>query len=295
MDSAPTEEEIRFWVSDLLEHGEYHVPLNNIPVSGYDRITAEVLTKSIMAGMLIGGQAAAVDAYANTGIRTTFDGLNPAAADWAANYSSTQVTGITDVTKQAIQDLVEKGFREGIHPNQLAKQIRPLIGLTTGQAQAVESYRQKLIDEDAVAPARIEKAVAKYRNKLHNERARTIARTETITSSAMGQQLLWEQMVADGELDETVIQRVWITAMDERKCPVCGALNGRTVGLRDNFSHTTDGSSGGAGKTYTALTPAIHPNCRCSIAMRVVSKRDGQGSKFYRREATKTARPGNRA
>ena len=52
-------------------------------------------------------------------------------------------------------------------------------------------------------------------------------------------------------------QKMWITANDERVCPVCGPLHGQKVLVSEQF-HTKEGSF---------WTPGLHPNCRCTVRL----------------------------
>ena len=47
--------------------------------------------------------------------------------------------------------------------------------------------------------------------------------------------------------------KTWLTADDERVCPVCGSVDGDKVGMHEKFSNGHD-------------LPPAHPNCRCGIA-----------------------------
>ena len=75
-----------------------------------------------------------------------------------------------------------------------------------------------------------------YRNG-YERRAPMVARTETIAASAEG--------TREGYKDLGVKQVEWLTAIDERQCPDCEALNGERWALDE------------------ATMPPLHPNCRC--------------------------------
>jgi len=54
------------------------------------------------------------------------------------------------------------------------------------------------------------------------------------------------------------VVKIWLTAADERVCPICGGLDGETVNLHARFSN---------GLMY----PPAHPQCRCAVAYEEVT------------------------
>ena len=83
-------------------------------------------------------------------------------------------------------------------------------------------------------------------------RLQVLARTEIIRASALGS-------VATFRQNEDVLRGwEWLTAEDERVCPICAPLDGRIFDLNGN---TLDGK-GGASHSV----PPAHPQCRCSLA-----------------------------
>lgn len=97
--------------------------------------------------------------------------------------------------------------------------------------------------------------------KANDSRAEKIARTETIKASNAGQRLAWEQSgVVEG--------KQWLTAADERVDPICAALDGTFIPLRDNFFEKGDEfAAGGAKIGFIAdvQEPPAHPMCRCTL------------------------------
>lgn len=110
-------------------------------------------------------------------------------------------------------------------------------------------------------------------------RAARIAATEITRIYAMGNQIIW---MASG----LVGAKRWMTANDERVCPLCGSLDGTIVQLEGNFALDANGVGNSPqmkailGKRFTPelgtrkantllkggsswLTPPAHTNCRC--------------------------------
>lgn len=75
-------------------------------------------------------------------------------------------------------------------------------------------------------------------------RSAMIARTETTNAANMG-----SLSAAKRGGCQT---KTWYTAMDERVCPYCGILHGKTIGIDDVFPGDI-------------LGPSRHPNCRCTL------------------------------
>lgn len=90
------------------------------------------------------------------------------------------------------------------------------------------------------------KRLQKIGTDISKSRAKTIVATET---QAITEFIRYETARLNG-----VKEKVWMTALDERVCPVCGPLHGKTINMGTNFS---------GGETFTSLFPPAHVNCRC--------------------------------
>lgn len=179
----------------------------------------------------------------------------------AAQKSATLVTAVTSETRQAIRQVIVAGQRDGLSPQQMATQIRSLVGLTARQASAVDKLRRQLGAEGKSQDA-INAAADRYAARLLRQRARTIARTETIKAANRGQEAIWQQMTHDGLIPRGALKR-WIVTPDDRLCPVCAAVGGQEVPLNDAFQT-------GYGPVQS---PPAHPNCRCAMGLVAASLR----------------------
>lgn len=168
-----------------------------------------------------------------------------------AAQGGTLIREVTEEQYRAINILVRQAsFSETMDVQQLAKAIRPTVGLTTRQAQAAYNRYQQAI-KDGYSQEEARAIQAKYAERLHRTRAETIAITEMAYAYNYGQQAYMEQCINDGLIGGDV-KKKWMTAFDERVCDVCGKLDGEVVFLAAEFS---DGS----------YTPPAHPRCRCTI------------------------------
>ena len=157
---------------------------------------------------------------------------------------------VSEEQYKAINVLVRQAtMAEDMTVDQLARAIRPTVGLTTRQSQAAMNVYNQAI-ADGYTPQQARNIQAKYAERVHRIRANTIAQTEMAYAFNYGEQMAVEQAIKDGLIGSA--DKEWSTAEDERVCKHCGPLDGETVPLDGVFS---------IGKKL----PPAHPNCRCAI------------------------------
>jgi len=100
-----------------------------------------------------------------------------------------------------------------------------------------------------------------------NYRAERIARTETARAANRATEFAYMQ---SGEVEG----KEWVTALDERTCPWCEDMNGKTMGLGENYFDEGDSLTvtGDKGKPQIIhfdyeeiIDPPLHANCRCTL------------------------------
>lgn len=206
--------------------------------------------------LFVAGAQAGRAALPRMDLRLRFDAANPFAVAEARDHAARLVVEVTRETREAIRAVVARAFEEGIPPREAAQLIRPLVGLTTRQAQAVASLRADLIARGASRTAALREAQA-YAGALLKRRALTIARTETIAASSRGQLAAWDDAARRGLIGARS-RKVWITTPDDRLCPRCRPLDGKQAALDGTF----------VDRLGTAVkAPPLHPNCRCAIGL----------------------------
>lgn len=178
-----------------------------------------------------------------------FDAKNPQAQRVAERIAANMVTNVGDKTIQAIRALIVRSIREGIPVYDAARMIREMVGMTAPQAQAAMTYRETLINS-GLSIQRVDTLMERYVKRKIRERAKTIARTETITALNRGQQESWRQAKRDGFLDDKAMKEVIVTP-DEKLCPICSGLDGQAVPIDEPFQ-TARGEF---------MSPAFHPRC----------------------------------
>lgn len=186
---------------------------------------------------------------AKSPIRFRFDDKAAAAVKAAEKMAAKMIVKISKETEKAIRNLIATAIRTGIPPAEAARTIRPLIGLTSAQGQAVMKYREQLI-ESGLSREVIDKKVDRYAAEKLVERGDNIARTEILDALNEGQKEAWEQAQDAGLLSENATKEV-ILAVDP--CEICEGIAAEgPVPISQDFSEEG---------------PPFHPRCRCTIAI----------------------------
>lgn len=178
------------------------------------------------------------------------------AAQFITNCTNTQIEGLRAVVRQA-------ATLENMVVDQLARVIRPLVGLTKDQSVANLKYYNKLI-EKGVKEAKAQDLASKYAGRQHRYRGMRIARQELAMAYNTGADIGIRQAQEAGYMGE--MRKVFCCAEDERVCPVCGSLEGKIVGMDEEFPTNVSSRY-----KFTRLHPPVHIQCRCVVLYEEVS------------------------
>lgn len=181
----------------------------------------------------------------------SFGLLNPRAALLARTRAGTLITEITPDTLKTIRTVLFRGALQGASVDDVARELRQVVGLHERFANAVVNRRTKLLAR-GLEEARVDREVSQYSNRLLRTRARTIARHELLWAANRGQREAWNVAADTGELDVVGVEREWIAALDDRTDPICQSLDGLRVPFRAEFP-TGD--------------PPAHVLCRCATGL----------------------------
>lgn len=167
-----------------------------------------------------------------------FDPIGMEAVKWATEQSAEMVREITAETMQAIRSYIVVGINEGKSIGKLARELRPLVGLTEKQIMTVANYHEMLILERPEYTVARQKEMAEiYARRLHRKRALLIAKTETKNA-------LWEGVFQGyGQMGIGRVEGV----SDPEACDWC----------KDNID----------GKIYSIEEARVldtHPGCECA-------------------------------
>jgi hypothetical protein len=179
------------------------------------------------------------------------------------------VTAIDDETRLALEAAVHDEIAYGLTPTETARLIRDRIGLNDQQAQALESYRQRLL-ASGMSSGRMLDLTGRYADRLLNERTFLITRTETVRASSAAQSAWWDYAEQQGILQPDAMDVLWISTPDSHECPICDDLDGTRVAYGESFE-TSEGESVDA--------PPAHPACRCTVNL--VSKGSDVGKRDF--------------
>lgn len=192
-----------------------------------------------------------------------FDPMGDGVRSWAATHAAEFVTNVTTTQIEGIRAVVQRAaVLEDMSVDELARAIRPTVGLTKQQATANMNYYTTMREKGLSEKQALDKA-QRYAAKQHRYRGYNIARTELATAYNTGAYEGTKQAQAAGLIGE--VEKVWCTADDERVCPICGAIEGKTVEMDAEFEGISRSWS-------THLTAPAHPGCRCAILYKEVQK-----------------------
>lgn len=172
---------------------------------------------------------------------------------YTAMHSARFVTNSTNEQIMAIRQLVRNSANLGdLTVDQLARAIRPTVGLTRQQARAYANYHANLID-NGVAPEKALDNALKYRARLHRQRGYTIARTELAFAHNDGEHRSVKEAQDKGYMGRTI--KRWSTADDERVCRICKSLDGVELEMDELYNYPTRLPAN------TRLHAPAHPRC----------------------------------
>lgn len=183
---------------------------------------------------------------------------------WTAARAAEFVTNITDAQVQGLRAVIRRAaVLEDMTADELARVIRPMVGLTAQQSEANLKYYKTLIDH-GVSEKRARDLAARYAARQHRYRAYNIARTELAYAYNKGSYEGVKQAQQAGYMGEVV--KIWCTAEDERTCEYCGSLEGKRIALDEEFDFRTRLRTPGI-----RLSPPAHPSCRCTVLYEEIS------------------------
>ncbi len=196
-----------------------------------------------------------------------FNTQTPGIMEWIRERGADFVTVCTREQKDAIAALLTKKMRDGHTVDELARMIRPCIGLTEGQAAANARYYDSIIANLKKEHPRMKmesirkkarEAALKYAEKQHRQRAFTIAQTESAFAYNRGADYGVRQAQEQGYLG--MMKKRWSTSGDDAVCAVCSALEGMEIDMDAEFNF-----GGRALFPGHHMLPPAHPRCACAV------------------------------
>ena len=179
-------------------------------------------------------------AYKMFRVSGTFSVLNVKAVQAADKFTAKLVREVNEGTKAGIRSYISSGIKDGKSMPKIARELRPLIGLTKNQTESIMNYRKLLEDKGKfpkLTQTDINRKVQRYADKTHRRRAATIARTETARAQNIG--------YVQG-LQEVGVEQVEFSA-SPGACEICEIKNGDIYSVQE-----------------ADIIIPVHPNCRCA-------------------------------
>lgn len=184
-----------------------------------------------------------------------------ASMDFIKQHGAELVTNLAQEQKDALNAIIAHASGDtAITPDEAARIMRPVIGLTKPQAMANTRYREAVKaaylkahpnGKPETAEKKAADAAARYAARQHRYRAQSIARTELAYGYNAGAYGATKDAQAQGYIGDC--KKVWLTAFDERVCPICSQMDDEKRNMDEMFSN---------GK----MLPPGHPQCRCAVA-----------------------------
>ncbi len=236
-----------------------------LAVTGIENLEEELsgpLTAGVILALLAGASLGRSELPPSIrGEASAVDLLDTQIQRFIRDNGARQVTQISGGSRRSIKNIIAEMISSSESARRAARQIRDVIGLTVPQQKALANQRVAMVEAGATKDV-IERTLAKRSEQMLNERAFAIARNESFTAVAAGRQMYWEQLVVRGVLDPDTLRK-WITAEDERVCPICLPMHNQIRRLNESFAKGTGG---------TTLTTPAHVTCRCSVILLNPSK-----------------------
>ena len=162
-----------------------------------------------------------------------FNPMSDGIKQWTEQRAAEFVTSVTDTQIQGIRAVVQNSAAlNNLNVDQLARVIRPMVGLYKEQAEANLRYYTNLV-ENGMKEKKARDLALRYAGRQHRYRAMMIARQELAMAYNTGAHHAVKQAQEAGYMGRVV--KVFCTAEDERTCPTCSALEGKIVGMEEGF------------------------------------------------------------
>ena len=224
-------------------------PVGRVIAQAYER--AAQVTVGLLNDVLGGGMSFALS--------------DPRTTGWAAAHAGQLIREVQQETVNAVRAALADSFVSGVHPKDLSKTIRTLVGLTERQENAVMRYAEQLLADGEPVPT-VMKQAQQYATKLQKQRALLVARTESSLATSAGQREAWRHAADQGWMSAERSLRRWDASRLPNMCDICSDQLNRqvVVGLDTPFMYVDRRG----GQQFVMDTPA-HPACQCRINLLV--------------------------
>ena len=161
-----------------------------------------------------------------------------------------------ETSREALAEGFNSMVNRRIPARVAADRVLDAYGLTPRQMRGYSSAKQFGNPVSDVLPRSLKARARTYIQRSFTQRTRKLAEQEEHNIDEQAKQFAWMWLQDKGKLSGQA-QKMWITAKDEKVCPVCGPLHGKKVGINQQF-RTKEGDF---------WSPGLHPNCRCETRL----------------------------
>lgn len=169
-----------------------------------------------------------------------FDVLNADTAARVDKMTAKMVREVSAKTREGIRVAIKDGIKAGRSMDKVARDIRPLVGLTRGQTESILNFKVRLKEKRPdLSTKDINRRTRVYSDRTKRRRARTIARTETADVQNAGY---------IDSLDELGVVEAEFSVSPSEVCPICESMDGNIYPIKEARNVIT-----------------VHPNCRCAM------------------------------
>mgnify|MGYP003571264510 CR=1 FL=1 len=194
--------------------------------------------------------------------------------EYVDHHSAEFVTNCTNTQREAMRAMIRRAaMTTDRSVDDLAMVIRPTIGLTRPQSNALVSYYEEL-RADGYTSDEAKKMQLKRAAKMHRQRAGVIAQYELADAYNAGFTAEVREAMSSGALP--TLRKTISTSGLPNVCDVCAALEGVVVDWDGNFTIPENVKGKRNGKSSAELQkqldkmfhkdrPPFHPNCLCSL------------------------------
>lgn len=183
---------------------------------------------------------------------------------WIARRGADLVVNVSDSQRRAVRNVLRHlTVTDPVPPRELGRYLRPIVGLTDGQAASVLKFREQMQANGVTGKALVHR-VENYAGYQARVRAERIARTELAFAFNQAQLDTMRTARDTGVLKGSMFTKEFYTGLDERVCPFCEPLHGTVIELEETFPGATRQLS-------NLYAPPVHPSCRCTVIHGIVS------------------------